>query len=234
VKLGRVLADLSGKLERADLEAAIKVLSARMSNAKPTETELLVGFGEGFAGLRDKLNSAELKAVAQTILAAITGPYLPGYESRRQEDFEKLAVPLELLAEKLEAKDAKPLEVKLLSLINETDLAVPSLINVWSVLESVAYADQDPKNRIEVYVNILKLPFAADAQKKLLSGLETLTKKRFGDSVWNFVTWATQSETTINYHIDLDDRSTRNSNKTRFPVPSDGNKVLLQYLLYTT
>jgi len=53
----------------------------------------------------------------------------------------------------------------------------------------------DVKEWAQPYVELLRLPLAVGkVRKSLLSGLEKMTGKKFNGDIWQFVTWATESE----------------------------------------
>ena len=88
--------------------------------------------------------------------------------------------------------------------------AANSLGVAFARLEPTANSNMLLRDRIQQYIELLKLPLVVgEGRKALLSSLEKLTHEKFDGNIWRFVDWASQSPEGQSLHLDLRSRGGR-------------------------
>jgi hypothetical protein len=197
VDLGETVNNLTSKLDAKDVQPLVAALVERLKVEQ--NSDAVSELGLALAGLSSKLDAQNVKPVVATLVERIK-------VDQGTKALSALGLALAGLSSNLGAKDAQPSAAALkASMKTRNDLEdIPRMVKAWVPLEQVAYANLDPRTRIQTYVDLLGLPLVVgDARKALLDGLDQLTGEAFEGDLWRFVDWATESDEGKALQLDL-------------------------------
>jgi hypothetical protein len=195
--LGTVLGSFCSKLEAKDVKPAALAVMRKMEIEQNSYD--LASLGMALGSFCSKLEREDVRPAVSVLI-----------ERMKIEEISPalaaLGAALCGLSGKLDLNDAKvgttALERRMKTEQNSYDLLY--LAKSWVVLERVASSETGGQQRLQKYIDLLKLPFiSGDTQRELLTGLELLAGDRFEGNIWRFVDWVKKSETDNGYHLDL-------------------------------